>query len=111
MAGVKGRSGRKTGFTMSDEALRMRVIRKSWQILEDDLNDPEVSKAVKRDIALKIAPKNIPTELTGDMTAHLVAMGTIEKNGSDLTFNIGVPANETDSPEDTGCSGEVTFSD
>jgi hypothetical protein len=90
MAGVKGKSGRRSH---EDEAVRRRVLDKCWKLLERDLDNPKVSDEVKRDIALKLAPKSIPTELSGGFTADVTAMGTIERVVGEvtevLTFNIG----------------------
>lgn len=102
MAGVKGRSGRKPPAVDCD--LRLRVIQRSWQILEETLNDVNVKSDVKIEIALKIAPKNIPTELAGGFTANVVMMGTVTKNGDKLEFNIG---GQVDPAEDTGHTEQV----
>lgn len=78
-----------------DRELQLRVIKKAWALLEKELDDPEVSAAVKREIALKVCPKTIPTELTGDIGVRVTAMGTVEKVvGDEITvmkYNIGVP--------------------
>lgn len=78
-----------------DRELQLRVIKKAWALLEKELDDPEVPAAVKREIALKVCPKTIPTELTGDIGVRVTAMGTVEKVvGDEITvmkYNIGVP--------------------
>jgi hypothetical protein len=83
-------AGRKSNF---DEKVRNNVIEKCWAILHEQLNDPEISAAIKRDIALRVCPKTIPTELTGGIGVAVTAMGTIEKivDGvkTELHFNIG----------------------
>lgn len=94
MAG-NANSGRRPRPT--DIEIRLRVIQKSWEILEEQLNDPDISDDIKRDIAMKVAPKTIPTELAGGFTAKVVAMGTITKNlGGNLEFNIGTPYTSED---------------
>ena len=112
MAGVKGRSGRRPS---SQEDLRLRVIQKAWIVLEQALDDPNVPQKEKIDIATKICPKTIPTELTGDVNANIVAMGNITKttaHGSPLEvlqFNIGSPLqDESESTEDPGHTGQDT---
>jgi hypothetical protein len=87
-----------------DRELQLRVIKKAWTLLEAQLDDPLISADVKRDIALKICPKTIPTELTGDIGVKVTAMGTVEKvvDGAviALKYNIGVPI-ETEPTQDT----------
>ena len=62
MAGVAGRSGRKS---LSDQAKRLRVIEKSWDIIEEALNDPELDIDKKREIAMSIVIKSIPQQFEG----------------------------------------------
>ncbi len=59
MAGVKGKSGRKS---LSDEEKRLRIINKSWDILEVALNS-DITLDNKIRIALELCKKNIPQEL------------------------------------------------
>lgn len=73
--GNKG-GGRKSN---ANEALRLRVLDKCWVFLEQQMDDENTPVAVKREIALKLAPKSIPTELAGNVGVELTAMGTIEK--------------------------------
>ena len=99
MAGNKN-SGRGSNH---QSKTRLDVIEKAWLILKADLENPDLDLAIKRDIALKICPKTIPTELSGGFTADLQAMGTIEKVVGGvktvLNFNIGTPVQ--DEPADT----------
>lgn len=60
MAGVKGRSGRKT---TSNESKRLRILDLAWDIIEITLKDKRVSDKEKRNIALELCKKNIPQEL------------------------------------------------
>lgn len=60
--GVKGRSGRKS---TTDEAKRLRVIEKSWEIIEQSLNDPNLDMDKKREIAMSIVLKSIPQQFEG----------------------------------------------
>lgn len=62
MAGVAGRSGRKS---LSDQAKRLRVIEKSWDIIEEALNDPDLDIEKKREIAMSIVIKSIPQQIEG----------------------------------------------
>lgn len=57
MAGVKGRSGRKS---TTDEQKRLRIIDKAWNIVEQALDDPRLSKHHKFDIAKAIALRSMP---------------------------------------------------
>ena len=61
--GVKGKSGRKK---LTDEVVRAAVINKSWGILLDFLELPNLNildLAEKRKIALEIAKKTIPQNI------------------------------------------------
>lgn len=62
MAGVAGRSGRKSA---SDAEKRLRVIEKSWDVIELALDDPNVPAQEKREIALSIVLKSIPQQVEG----------------------------------------------
>lgn len=62
MAGVKGRSGRRS-FT--DEQKRFRVIDKAWEVVEKFLNDENQPLKERVEVAKGIVVKNIPNEFTG----------------------------------------------
>jgi hypothetical protein len=96
MAGVKGKSGRKSH---QDEGQKLKVLRAAWQVIEDTLADPNVDMALKREIAVKLVVKDMPTELSGGFQAELVAMGTIVVDGKPAEFNIGTPINSTEITE------------
>lgn len=49
--------------SMVDEALRSRVIGKSWSIIEDFYNDENESDADKRKIATYLAGKSVPQNI------------------------------------------------
>lgn len=104
MAGVKGRSGRKTN---RDEAMMHGVIDLSWRLAKADLENPELDMAIKREIYTKIIVKSMPTEFSGSISANITAMGTIEKSlggvaVESMNFNIGsVPDGQADTPQDT----------
>ena len=57
MAGVKGRSGRKTRVT---ENSRAEVIMQSWDVLKRFFADNKISLIKKADIASRIAIKDFP---------------------------------------------------
>lgn len=90
MAGVKGRSGRRS---RGDDALRLRVLQKAWVILENALDDPDVPAKEKREIASKICVKDMPTEVTGGLDVNVTEMPMIQKATGEalvnLSFNIG----------------------
>lgn len=98
MAGVKGRSGRTSGLTNADVEQRHRVMRKAWAILEGALDDANVTMREKIEIASKLCPKQIPTELVGDLGLQLQAMGTIMIDGKKAEFNIGSNTAEDTQP-------------
>ena len=98
MAGNSNSGRRSNGF----EKTRTRAVELSWALVLADLENPDLDTAVKREIYTRIALKNIPTELSGAITANLVAMGTVVKNEGELIFNIGSPINDFNPPEDTG---------
>jgi len=50
--------GRKSAI---DEAIRDRAIGKAWDIIDKFLSDPKANPKEKREIAVKLAVKNIPT--------------------------------------------------
>ena len=56
-----GMPGRKSAI---DEAIRDRVIGKAWGIIDEFFDDPKADKKEKREIATKLATKNIPQDLT-----------------------------------------------
>jgi len=106
MAGVKGRSGRRS---VPDEQKRREALQESWDIILRDLRDPDVSREAKRDMALKLVIKSMPTELAGTIAHEVIAMGTITKEikgvQNELEFNIG---GEIEPPEDIERTGEAT---
>ena len=91
MAGKKGRSGRRP---IAIEMRRRMIIDKAWGILDQGFDDPALSKKIKLDNASKLAVKDMPEKLSGQV-AHIVQMPSIEKGGTKLEFNIG----QVDSPE------------
>lgn len=62
MAGVAGRSGRKSA---SDAEKRLRVIERAWDVIEEALNDPNVDPKEKREMALSVVLKSIPQQIEG----------------------------------------------
>ena len=59
MAGVKGRSGRKSN---TDEAKRLAIIERSWDIVNEFLLDDATSVDKKVVEAVKIVLRSMPTE-------------------------------------------------
>lgn len=72
-----------------EDNLRLKVLEKSWGVLDKALSDPRVPKKLKIEISLKLASRNVPTELTGGFTANVVSMGSITRGGEELHFNVG----------------------
>lgn len=86
MAGVKGRSGRRS---RTEEERRWRVIAKAWEIIEQQLNNPDLSITTKLEIASKLVVKDIPTEVEGRLSAQVVLMPTILRGDQPLEYDIG----------------------
>jgi len=86
MAGVKGLSGRKC---MKDEEKRLRVIEKSWSIIEEFLNMPHIPIKSKVEVAAKLVVKDLPTHVDGMSMQQVVVMGEVKKYGEPLRFDIG----------------------
>jgi len=68
MVGAKGFSngGARPGAgrpSMVDEALRSRVIQKSWNIIEEFYDDEGEDKADKRKVASYLAGKSVPQNI------------------------------------------------
>lgn len=88
MAGVKGRSGRKS---TTDEQRRQRVIDKAWEYIEFVLDDPNATMSQKSDIAKSIIVKNIPQELEHsgaiEGTKISINMVKVTNEGSQLRNN------------------------
>jgi len=74
MAGVKGRSGRKS---TTDEEKRLKIIDKAWEIIYEQLCDVNVPKKEKVEIACKLVVKNMPTSLEHSGEVSFTKMGDI----------------------------------
>jgi len=83
MAGVKGRSGRKSN---RDEGKRLAAIETSWDIYIQFLNDPEIEIQKKIDAISKIITKDMPTQIEGEMTYTRMTSILIEKRLMELNF-------------------------
>lgn len=64
--GVKGNKGGRRP-TLANEEIRAAVIDKSWSILLEVLDNPEIDLKERRQIALEIAKKTIPQNIEGDL--------------------------------------------
>ena len=101
MAGVKGRSGRKT---LSNEEYKLSTIEECWRLVREAINNPDLDYEYRVELASRHTVKSIPTELSGGITTNIVAMGTIVKNDNKIEFNIGSKIDEidgSDPPEDS----------
>jgi len=65
-----------------DEALRARVIEKSWSIVEEFYNDANESKSDKRKVAVYLAGKSVPQNLnvTGELSHNIFMQNLIAKS-------------------------------
>lgn len=74
MAGVKGRSGRKS---TSDAQKRQRVIDLAWDTMFEALSDKTLCLSVRAELAKSIVVKNIPQEVESKAE---VTVTVVEKN-------------------------------
>jgi hypothetical protein len=84
MAGVKGRSGRKSRV---DENTRDEVLLQSWELLKRFYNSPGIPLIRKAEIASKLAGRNIPqTPIVIDQSkhTHLTTVNLSELNQQEL---------------------------
>ena len=77
MAGVRGKSGRKTN---ANESLRLRCLDKAWVIIEQFLDDPEADLKEKREMAKALAVRSVPQKVEGDFTHSVTEMPAIQKD-------------------------------
>jgi hypothetical protein len=96
MAGVKGRSGRKS---TTDEQKRLAIIDKAWETVKEFLENPDIPLKSRVSVAEKLVVKNIPNDVNGMDIKQVVMMGEITKGGEPLKFNIGDKLDEDRSPE------------
>jgi len=61
MAGVKGRSGRRS---MQDWEKRYKIIDKAWDIASAYINDESIELSKRIEVAIKILVKDMPDKLT-----------------------------------------------
>lgn len=76
MSGVKGRSGRKT---TTNENIRNEVLAKSWRVLAEFFDAPEISKDRKAEIAARLAGKNVPVEVVGAGTNAIFIQQMVQR--------------------------------
>ena len=111
MAGVKGKSGRRSN---ADEGQKLKVLRLAWDTIEKQLGpESELSVVQRVDIAKSLVVKNIPTELAGELGLRPIMMGTIKVNGVEAEFDIGTKpedAEDEGTPEDPESTSEATTS-
>lgn len=63
MSGVKGRSGRKS---LTDEAKRLRIIEKAWDLIEKSFDDQTITLSQKLECAKAVALKSMPDLIEGE---------------------------------------------
>lgn len=61
MAGVKGRSGRRS---LADWEKRLKIIDKAWEVAEKYINDESIPLEKRAELACKIIVKDMPEKLT-----------------------------------------------
>ena len=76
MAGVKGKSGRRSN---ANEDLRLRVLDKAWVLMEKDLNDPNLDPVEKRELYKVLCTRNIPQHVQGEFIYQVTQMPAIQK--------------------------------
>ena len=91
MAGVKGRSGRRS---TSDEEKRRKIIDKAWDIINEFFNS-DANLRLKASTAGRLVLKDMPSD-GESVIQKVVMMPTIMRNGKPLEFNIGTPADRID---------------
>ena len=79
MAGVKGRSGRRA---KSVEDKRLDVIDKCWEVIYEAMYSDILSLKEKSELAIKVAVKNIPQQIEGEV--KVTQMPTIKAGDSRL---------------------------
>jgi len=86
MAGVKGRSGRKSHY---DEMLVSEVVNSSIKLVREYINDLGISLEKRVEVAKHFGLKAVPTSFEGDFSGEVVVMPMIEKDGKPLDYNVG----------------------
>lgn len=77
-------------------SIKQEVLTKCWTYLRDNFHKFSETNQIK--IALALAAKDLPTEISGSLDGKVVMMPTIEKGGQTMEFKIGSspPASATD---------------
>jgi len=92
MAGVKGRSGRKS---MRDEEKRLRIIDKAWQLVAEKLNSLDTDRfQVARDIVIRDITQHIKGEGIASDTKVIVInppKGESEAGNTSKRISISLP--------------------
>ena len=73
--------------TKQEKTIKELFIGKCWGYLNDNFH--KFSESNKIRIALALAQKDIPQEMTGMDMRQVVVMGEIKKNDDPVRFNIG----------------------
>ena len=104
MAGVKGRSGRKS---LSNEEYKLSTIEECWKLVREAINNETLDYEYRVELASRHTVKSIPTEIAGNLSHTVTEMPSIQKQypgEADATpinriaeFDIGLP----NAPQDT----------
>lgn len=73
--------------TKQEKAVKELFLGKCWQYLDDNFH--KFTEANKIKIALALATKDLPQEVSGMNMRQIVMMGEIKKGEEPLRFNIG----------------------
>lgn len=70
------------------EVRRREIINRAWEVLGEGLENEDLPFKLRMENAAKLAVKDMPTEIIGDLK-HIVQMPSILKGEGKLEFNIG----------------------
>lgn len=91
MAGVKGRSGRKS---LSNEQYKLSTIEECWKIVRQAINDETLPFQFRAELAAKHTVKSVPQELVGEMNHTVTEMPELLRDNNRVEpFLIGTPIN------------------
>ena len=103
MAGVKGRSGRRS---TTDEEKRRAVIDKAWETIAEALNDTTLTLKYRAELAARLAVKDMPTQLEGaSLGRQIVIVRNGQNERSNKTVAGRIPVQQDQIPGNVECVG------